>query len=186
MDTGPFLLQIIFTIYLVTIFLRILLPSFKASYHSPLSQFVIKVTNPFILPLRKIIPSHRYIDFAAIALLIIVEFIKLYLYYWWAGDTLLSITDAMILCVGELLQLVIMIFFWSIIIQSVISWIATPERSFGTLQNTLYHLTNWMLKPVRKIIPPIGMFDLAPIPIMIVLYFLFHFINAYTLGFVNV
>lgn len=186
MYTLHFILQTLFTVYLVIIWLRIILPFVHASYHQPLSQFVIRLTNPVLKPIRRIIPKHQRIDFAAFLLLVVVELIKLYLLYRLFSQLWLPAFAALMLGIGELLQILLMIFFWAIIIQAVLSWLATQRQRYGQLQNVLFHLTDWMIRPIRRIIPPIGMVDLAPIPVMIILYLLYHFIGVYTIGFINV
>src|SRR6202007_2583893 len=59
---------------LVTVFLlRLLLPLCRADARNPLSQAVIKLTNPLILPLRRILPPMQRLDTASLIALLLIQ-----------------------------------------------------------------------------------------------------------------
>ena len=57
-----FLIQFVFGLYILAVLLRYLLASVRADFYNPLSQFIVKITNPLIKPLRRLIPGYLGID----------------------------------------------------------------------------------------------------------------------------
>ncbi|MFB0949786.1 MAG: YggT family protein, partial [Halioglobus sp.] len=51
-----YLIQTLLSLFLLAMLLRFLLQLVRADFYNPISQFVAKMTNPLVLPLRKIIP----------------------------------------------------------------------------------------------------------------------------------
>ena len=69
-----FVVRTLLQVLLVTVFLlRVLLPLVRADSRNQLSQAVIRLTNPLVLPLRRILPPIRKIDTASIVALLIVQ-----------------------------------------------------------------------------------------------------------------
>ncbi|MGD8580829.1 MAG: YggT family protein, partial [Lysobacterales bacterium] len=44
-------------LYVVAVLLRLLLQWVRADFYNPVCQFLVKVTNPLLVPLRRVIPS---------------------------------------------------------------------------------------------------------------------------------
>ena len=68
-----FIVIYLFDIYIMIVFTRFLLQMVRADFYNPVSQFVVKATNPLIIPLRKIIPGFAGFDWAAIVLLVLMQ-----------------------------------------------------------------------------------------------------------------
>jgi len=66
MQALIFLINTAFSLYLMVVLLRIWLQWARADFYNPLSQFVVKATNPLIIPLRRILPSIGKIDTASV------------------------------------------------------------------------------------------------------------------------
>ena len=71
-----FLIEVIFDLYAMVIVLRFLMQSVRADYYNPVSQFVVKVTNPVLVPLRRLIPSVAGHDAASLVFAIGVLFLR--------------------------------------------------------------------------------------------------------------
>ena len=63
-DALTFLIRTLFDLYIVAVALRFLLQWVRADFYNPLSQFLVKITNPPLRPLRRFIPGYGGIDFA--------------------------------------------------------------------------------------------------------------------------
>lgn len=74
----------------------------------------------------------------------------------------------------EVLLMVIQIVTWLIIIRTVISWFSPSP--YNPIVQFLYGVTDPMLKPIRKILPRTGRFDLSPLVAILVLILLKTFI----------
>ncbi len=164
MNPFVFLIDILFQLYATALLIRLLLQWVHADFYNPVSQFIVKITNPPVLPLRKIIPGFGGIDVATLVLAYLVLAIKSMLVF--------QTTDVLaigIIAFGQTLILIISIFLYSIIIQAILSWV-NPDP-YNPAVSLLNSLTNPILKHFRNLIPPISGMDISPIFAMIALMF---------------
>jgi YggT family protein len=164
-----YLIGTIIDLYIGAVLLRLLLQWVKADFYNPLSQFLVKLTNPAIIPLRRVIPSLGRMDTASVVLMLVLEVSGIWLV------SLLNATDigwAQILtfAVLKLCMTVLMTYFFLIIISVIISWLGQGSRHpFIPL---VYQLTEPVLQPIRKVIPPIAGIDLSALFALIGIRFL--------------
>ncbi|MCP4994421.1 MAG: YggT family protein [Gammaproteobacteria bacterium] len=161
-----FLLQVLFGAYTLLVMLRFLLQWLRADFYNPVSQFIVKATTPALKPLRRIIPGFKGVDVASILLMILLKAIELSLTLLITGQGLNPLL-ALAWAVPELVTLLINVFLFAIFIQVIISWISPGQYNPAT--NLLYSLTEPLLKPARRYIPPMGGLDLSPMAVMIIL-----------------
>jgi YggT family protein len=159
-----FLLQTVFDLYLVAVILRFLLQVCRADFYNPVSQFLVKVTNPPLIPLRRMIPGFMGIDIAALVLMLTLKLISMFLIYLIQGVAL-GIPALLVLSFAGLLNLLINVYFFTILIQVVVSWI--NPGSYNPALSLLYAINEPMLGRARKLIPPVSGFDLSPIVVII-------------------
>lgn len=162
---SVFLIQTLFDLYLTIIMLRFLLQLFRADFYNPISQFVVKLTNPALIPLRRMIPGYKGIDWSCVVLLLSITLIKLCLLALVQFHRFPSIVGLLVWSLGDLFSLTINIFFFAILIQIITSWI-TPH-SHNPILHVINSLTYPLMRPARRYIPPVGGFDLSPIPVII-------------------
>src|SRR5262245_32323747 len=80
MDAIIFLVRTLLQVLLVTVFLlRVLLPLVRADTRNQLTQAVYRLTNPLVLPLRKVIPPAGKFDVASLVALILVQAATVYI-----------------------------------------------------------------------------------------------------------
>lgn len=169
--TNPlvFLVQVIFGLYALVVMLRFLLQIVRADFYNPLSQFIVKVTSPVLNPLRKVVPSVGGKDTASLVLAWLVLTIELMLTFLILGQGPQPLMS-LLMAVPKLLELVINIFLFSILIQVIISWVS--PGNYNPAIGVIHSLTEPLLGPARRVIPPIGGIDLSPMAVMIGLYLL--------------
>ena len=157
---GAFLVETIFSLYIGAVLLRLLLGYARANFNNPLSQFLVKITNPVLVPMRRFIPSVGSIDSSAVVLAFALTFIKISLLLLLSyGNAHFS--SSVIIAVGELIKTIIWIYIFALIIQAVTSWIGnTNGNPISPLVNSL---TTPLLRPIRKVVPLVGMMDLSPL-----------------------
>ncbi|MFT5574979.1 MAG: YggT family protein [Bermanella sp.] len=161
MEIAYLLTKTFFSFLMLAVILRLLLQIARADFYNPISQFLVKVSNPLLLPLRKIIPPMGKIDSASIVLALAVQVL--------AMVVLLLIFDARIPNIITLLgwatigclALVANLYFFAILINIVLSWIAPGTQHPAAA--LLYQLTEPVMQPFRKLIPAMGGIDLSPI-----------------------
>ncbi|MGD8592029.1 MAG: YggT family protein [Gammaproteobacteria bacterium] len=163
-NAGVFLIQTLFGLYLVAVMLRFLLQMTRADFYNPVSQFLVKVTNPPLIPLRRVIPGLIGIDMAAVVLLLVIQAVELVLVGMVQGFSL-GIPGLLVLTVAELLNVLLNIYFFTILIQVILSWV--NPGGYNPAIALLYSLNEPILSRARRIIPPISGFDLSPIVVFI-------------------
>lgn len=166
--TNPleFLIHTLFGLYILAVMLRFLLQTLRADFYNPISQFLVKVTDPVLTPLRRLIPGVAGIDFASIVLLIGLQMLDLGLVLW-IQDASLGFLSLLAWALGKLMSLLINVFIFAILIIVIISWI--NPTTYNPAMSILITLTEPLLRPARRLIPPISGLDLSPLVVLIVL-----------------
>jgi len=157
---GAFLIEAVFGFYMVIVMLRLLLQLVRADFYNPLCQFIVKVTNPLLKPLRRIIPGIAGIDMASVLLLFVLQVIELALVAL-AGGMTLAVPGLAVLSIAQLIALLLNVYMISILIQIILSWVG--PGSYNPVTATLYALNEPVMRPARRILPPISGIDLSPI-----------------------
>lgn len=163
-NAGIFLIQTLFGLYAGAVMLRFLLAIVRADFYNPVSQFLVKVTNPPLLPLRRIVPSMMGIDMASVVLLITLEAGKLLLIGAVQGFGLPPL-GLMVLTLAEILALLINIYFFTVLVQVILSWVSPGGGNPAVA--LLYSLNEPLMGRARRILPPMSGFDLSPILVLI-------------------
>ena len=164
--TNPmvFLVQVLFGLYLLVVMLRFLLQLVRADFHNPISQFIVKATAPLLNPMRAVIPGLGGIDIPSLVLAWLIKSLELFLIILISGKGMMFIYP-MVQAIPGLLELTINIFLFSILIMVILSWLS--PGGYNPAVNLLYSLTEPVMKPARKLIPPMGGLDLSPMLVMI-------------------
>lgn len=165
-NAATFLIETIFGLYILIVMLRFLLQWARADFYNPVSQFIVKATQPALKPLRKIIPGIGGLDAAALVFMIILKLVELWLVTGLLGLSP-QIGGLVILSIADLLGLLINVFIFSILIQVIISWVNPGMHN--PVMGLLHSLTEPLLGPARRVIPPISGLDLSPIVVIIIL-----------------
>jgi YggT family protein len=158
-----FLVQAVLGLVLLLLLLRFLLQLCRADFYNPLSQIVLKATQPVLKPLRRAIPGTARIDGASLLLLVVVQMVTLAVIAA-LRDMSLGLGGLLFWSLAELVTLVINVFFVSVIVQALLSWFNPGRNPLGAL---LYSLNRPLLEPVRQRLPPLSGVDLSPIVVLL-------------------
>lgn len=169
-NAGVFLIQTLFGIYEVIILLRFLLQLVRADFYNPISQFIVKATNLPLRPLRRFIPGLAGMDLASLVLLLVVVIIEFLLLSLIANLPMPSIVGLIALALVEVLKLFIYVLLFSVFVLVILSWVS--PGGYNPVANLLYQITAPVMRPARRLLPPMGGLDLSPMVVMIVLYLL--------------
>jgi YggT family protein len=165
-DAGTFLISVFFGFFILMVTLRFLLQWARADFYNPISQFVVKITNPAVVPLRRYIPSLGGLDMASIVLMLLLQFIELTLITLIHGKGF-QIVLLLVFSFTHLLSLVLWIFIIAIIVMAVASWIA--PTSYNPVLSLLHQLTAPIMRPVQNRMPPMSGLDLSPLVLLVIL-----------------
>lgn len=163
-----FTIQTVFSFYIMIVLFRFMLQLVRADFRNPLAQFVVKITNPLLIPLRKIIPGYAKIDCAALVLALVLQAVELYLILVVKGfgvaASVASIGGLCIWSIGELLDLTLAFLFFATLIQVVYSWLQ-PGQYHPSIM-LLQRITDPLFTPIRRVLPNFGMIDMSPIVVI--------------------
>ena len=177
-NVSDFLIHIAFTLYIYAVIIRMILGFTQADFYNPFSQFILTITNPVLQPLRKWIPSVGRIDTAGIVLIIFLKFAELLIRGLLVGKQLM-LSSLIIPVIFGLIDLTINVFIFAIIVLVIISWVAPHlHGQSNPLTPVLRSITEPLIRPARKLIPPIGMFDLSTFVVLIALYCVKIFLHS--------
>ncbi|NDL64220.1 YggT family protein [Acerihabitans arboris] len=167
MLTLTFLVKTLFDFYIMVLLLRIWMQWTRCDFYNPFSQFIVKITQPVIKPLRRVIPSMGPIDTASLLLAFILATLKFPL------EMLIQLggvsPDPLYLLVGllTLVKSAGQLIFWVIIIRSLMSWVSQGR---SPMDQVLYQLSEPLMAPVRRIIPAMGGIDFSAMVVILILY----------------
>ena len=178
MNPLVFLIDILLHLYITALMLRLILQWVRADFYNPVSQFIVKITDPPVKPLRRIIPGFWGVDLATLLLVIIFTAIKVVLVHGSLSPGIVILSTLI-----ETIDLMLSVFLYAIIIQAILSWV-NPDP-YNPVVGLLHSITWPILKHFRNLIPPISGFDLSPMIAIIALLFVqqtFHYFIKIILG----
>lgn len=153
-----FLVRTLFGLYIAVVMARFLLQQVRADFHNPVSQFVVKATQPILRPMRRVIPSVGRLDSSSLLLMLFLQALEIVILYLLLGR-LPTLPGLLLASLAELLKLAINFYVVLLLILVVASWIG--GGGYSSLLALVGQLCEPLLRPLRRAIPPIGMFDLS-------------------------
>lgn len=162
-------LQFVSMFYLTVVLLRFMLQLARADFYNPISQFVVKATNAPLRPLRKVIPGIGGVDGASLVLAVLVSALFFTLLWVASGFPITGLNPIALLAWSgvHVLDLILNIYFWSVLAVVIISWVA-PQSDHPAIA-LVAQITEPVMRPVRNIVPPLGGLDLSPIFVFLIL-----------------
>lgn len=154
-----FLIRLFGSLYLSIILLRFLLQTARADFYNPISQLLVKVTNPVLIPLRRIIPGLFGIDFASIIFAILFHWLVMQIMILVAGGGFIPPHYMLAWSLIGIALNVINIYFFAGIVIFITSFIAPYSRHPALM--LVRQLMEPLLAPVRRFIPPTGGLDFS-------------------------
>ncbi|KZX56000.1 hypothetical protein A3709_06295 [Halioglobus sp. HI00S01] len=160
-----YLVQTAISLYLLVVFLRFLLQAVKADFYNPISQFIVKATNPAVVPMRKIVPGVGGYDMASLLLAFLLQMLAIATLVIIKYQTM---PGAQLLLVGGffgLLGLALNTLYIALIIMVIVSWVAPGSNQPAIY--LIYQITEPFIAPIRKVIPPMGGLDFSVLVLLI-------------------
>jgi YggT family protein len=177
MDAVIFIVRTLLQVLLVTVFLlRVLLPLSRADSRNQLSHAVIRLTNPLVLPLRRLLPPIGKIDTASIVALLIVQTAATAT-LWLLGAYPRSIGASLFIqiVILSLLATILQFYTFALLLYILLSWVA--PGTYSPAAALLSSLCEPLLRPVRRLIPPLAGIDFSAMFLIIALQALYIAIN---------
>ncbi|MBM3116669.1 YggT family protein [Jeongeupia naejangsanensis] len=169
-DTLNFLIRNLAEFFILLLLTRFFLQAARVSFAHPLGQFVLVLTSWAVLPVRRWIKPFRGYDTASLLLAwltaLLMHGLLLAITPWpFVFGSLTTAVALALVAVVELVKLSLYLLFAAVIGQALMSWIAP----YNPLMPILNGLTGPFLKPLRRIIPPIGGVDITPLILILLI-----------------
>lgn len=162
-----YLIQTVIGIYLLIMLMRFVLQLSLADFYNPVSQFLVRATNPLVVPLRRILPARGRFDAASFVLAVLVQLVGIVALLLMNGFSLPGASLLLAWAVVAVLGLLIKIYLFALFGMIILSWVA-PGTSHPAAF-LLLQITEPLMAPFRKILPPMGGMDFSPILVLVLI-----------------
>jgi YggT family protein len=161
MEALVFLIDTLVGLYLFVLLLRLLLQFCHADFRNPIARGVVQLSNPLILPLRRLLPAAGRVDTASVVAVVAVMAAKILVLLALSGLPMPAPLLLARLLLVELARLLLQTYFFAILLYAVMSFVA--HDVYSPVQALLSQLCEPVLRPIRKTIPAISGLDLSPL-----------------------
>lgn len=170
LDALQFLLRTGLDLLACAFFLRFWMQWARVPAHNPFAQFLMKVTDFAVRPLRRVIPGYFGMDWASLLLLVATKFLAVLALNWLLSYPFMAagiqvLPGFLLLGLVASLRLALYVLMGLIILQAILSWV----NPFSPLAPVFYALARPVLAPFQKIIPPLGGVDVSPVAALIII-----------------
>ena len=156
-----FIIETLLSLALFVVLARLLLQLTRADFRNPVCQAVVRITNPLILPLRRILPPIGKVDTASVVAIILVAIVEVALVFAIRGITYVAPIFWLQAAALEIAHTLLWTYFYAVILYALLSMVA--PGGYSPLQSVLATVCEPVLRPFRRLIPPIAGIDFSPL-----------------------
>jgi YggT family protein len=167
MDAIRYIVDTLLWLLTLAFVLRLLFQWARANFRDPMADAIVRVTNWLILPLRRLLPPIGKVDTATVVAVIAVASIRTFAALSLAGAGVGDVSQFLRITSVNLADLVLRIYLFALLLYWLTSYVSPDGRAPGV--RLLSQLCEPILKPVRRIIPPIGQIDFSVLWVSIVI-----------------
>jgi YggT family protein len=140
--------------------LRLLFQWVRADFRDPMADAIVRVTNWLVLPLRRVLPPIGKVDTATVVAVLVFACLRTVMTLVLSGVGLTGDLGLFLrITLVDLAGLVLRIYLFALLIYWLTSFVSPGGYAPGV--RLLSQLCEPILKPVRRIIPPIGQIDFS-------------------------
>ena len=161
MSALIFIVETLLSLALFVVLARLLLQLTRADFRNPICQAVVRLTNPLILPLRRILPPIGKVDTASVVAVILVAVVEVAIIFALRGITFVGPIYWLQSAALEIARTLLWTYFYAIILYALLSMVA--PGGYSPLQSVLATVCEPVLRPFRRVIPPVAGIDLSPL-----------------------
>ncbi len=158
-DSLFFLIRVLSHLYLLLFVMRFIMQWIRADFYNPLAQFIVRATNPMIVPMRRILPAAASIDLPTLVVLILIEVLATWLLLSVASVPV-TLSEFAVYVLLRLVSLTLSLYTWTILVYVILSWIS--PGGYHSLTMILAELNEPVLRPIRRVLPMMSGIDLSP------------------------
>ena len=156
-----YLLDTLLNLAQLAVLLRLLLQWARADFRNPLARAVVQLTNPVLVPMRRLLPAVGQIDSASVVAVLVLALVRVSLPTVLVGLGFPPLLQCLQLATLQILRTVLWLYFFAIFLYATLSLIA--PGTYSPAQDVLTALCEPVLRPFRRLIPPLANLDLSPL-----------------------
>jgi YggT family protein len=167
MEAIKYIVDTLLWLLTLAFVLRLLFQLVRANFRDPMADAIVRVTNWLILPLRRVLPPIGKVDTATVVAVLAVASVRTFATLSMAGEGVGDWVLFLRITVVDLAGLVLRIYLFAMLLYWLTSFVSPGGHAPGV--RLLSQLCEPILKPVRRIIPPIGQIDFSFLWVSIVI-----------------
>ena len=167
MDAIRYIVDTLLWLLTLAFVLRLLFQWVRANFRDPMADAIVRVTNWLILPLRRLLPPIGKLDTATVVAVIAVASVRTLAAFGLAGQGVGDVSLFLRITIVNLVDLVLRIYLFALLLYWLTSFVSPGGYAPGV--RLLSQLCEPVLRPVRRIIPPIGQIDFSVLWVSIVI-----------------
>lgn len=171
-----FIVDSIMSLVVGAFLLRLLFQLMRTDFRNPLVQAVVRITNPLVMPLRKILPPLGRVDTASVVAVLLAQVLQTALVQLLGFGALPSVQALVVVALVKVIDTTLLLFLIAIFLYVVLSWVAPDGDSPGG--RLLGDLVEPLLRPFRRALPMLGGLDLSPLVVILLLSVLRMILNG--------
>ena len=165
MSTLALILEFVFGLACLLFVARFLLQAAQADFYNPLSQAIVKTSDPICKPLRTIIKPIRNFDLASLLVAWLIAALHFVILF---GPSINAIGIILWLGLVDTLLTIVQFYIFSIFIIVIASFLMAGQMHPALA--LIHQLIEPVMAPFRKVIPPFGPLDLTPMVVLLILF----------------
>ncbi len=158
-DALIFIIRTLVDLYIITFVLRIIMQWIRADYRNPVTQFIVRITNPLVVPLRRIVPAAGNLDTASLIVVVVLELLVTIALVSLTCSGEPPLVNILALTVLRTIYVMLRLYLFVLLIYVILSWV--NPGTFNPVSSLLASIVEPLLRRLRRYVPPIGGLDLS-------------------------
>jgi YggT family protein len=154
-----FIIRTLVDLYIITFVLRIIMQWVRVDFRNPLTQFILRITNPLVIPLRRFVPPIGGLDTATLIVVVVLELIVTIVVTNLTCSGEPNVLQLISMTVLRVVYLTLRVYLFVILIYVIMSWIS--PGTYNPAARLMESIAQPVLRPLRRLLPPIGGLDLS-------------------------
>jgi YggT family protein len=167
MDAIRYIVDTLLWLLTLAFLLRLLFQWVRADFRDPMADAIVRVTNWLILPLRRVLPAVGKVDTATLVAVIAAAAVRTGAELALAGQGFGDLFVFLRITIIALADMVLRVYLFAMLLYWLTSYVSPGGRAPGL--RLLAQLCEPILRPVRRLIPPIGQIDFSVLWVAIVI-----------------
>lgn len=155
-----FIIAALAQLVILVFLLRFWLPVLRVDFRNPVSQAILRITSPLVVPLRRVLPAVGRADTATVVVLLALQTVTVVLLAMLRGG-LPPLPAVALVVLVELAVHSLYLFFFVVLISVILSWVA--PHNYNPVVGMVNAMAEPVLRPFRRLLPSLGGLDISPV-----------------------